>query len=129
MALSAKKWLSQPKRLPTPALAPRNFVWKPYNDSARPLFFYDRPPKIVQDLYTTTTSGTVTTIVPPTSRPSALEAPMAIAQETSTANGSRVSTTISPRPVYAVLEVSKTAEPTAVKRLRRQFAFSCVKDG
>ena len=97
-------------------LAPRIFVWKPYNESAKPTFFYEQSPKIVQDPPPPTTSGTVTTIVPPTSRPISLKALTAIAQETSTANSSGVSSPGNPRPEYAALEVTKTTKPTEVSR-------------
>ena len=101
---------------PSP-LAPRVFVWKTYNASVKPWFFYDRPPKIVQDPHMTTTSGTITTVVPSTRRSSAPEALEAIAQETSTASFPRVSATNSPRPAQAAaLEVSNTTEPMEVSK-------------
>ena len=44
-------------------LAPRIFVWKPYDDSVLPSIFYERPPKIIPDPPETTTSGTIARFV------------------------------------------------------------------
>ena len=83
--------------------APRVFAWMPYNATARPTFFYERPPKIIQDSSPEITSGTDTGFIPPTSRSVSSEALKTAMQEVSTANsaGRYSSSTSSPR--YAAL--------------------------
>ena len=97
-------------------LAPCVFAWMPYNASARPTFFYEQPPKIVQDPPPEATSGTDTRFVLPASRSVSSEALKTATQEVSTAHIARCYSSSTSRPKYAVLEVSNATEPAEVSK-------------
>ena len=105
-------------------LAPRIFVWKPYNASVLPSIFHDRPPKIAPDPLETTTAGTLARIVSPTPLRVSSKVHQEAEEETSAQQNTELISV--DKPKYAALKVMpvhKQTQPETVSRDYGQNVF------
>ena len=95
-------------------LAPRVFAWMPYNASARPTFFYERPPNIIQNPPPKDSPGFDKRLVSPASLSISSEADQTAPQEVSTVNSAGRHLCSTASPIYAALKVSNATKSANV---------------